>query len=113
MINVTRLYCGAATGGDSLRYGEKAAAPGHGAWPGRSPVAAAQRRPVTVWGATRTCNLSCVHCYSDSYNRKYEGELVFDPRDLVGRERSLRAEQIAERERPEHMDSVHLDGSRE
>jgi len=76
MINVTRLYCGAATGGDSLRYGEKSSGPAHGASPGRSPVAAAKRRPVTVWSATRTCNLSCVHCYSDSYNKKYEGELT-------------------------------------
>jgi radical SAM protein with 4Fe4S-binding SPASM domain len=75
MINVTRLYCGVATGSDSLRYGEKGAAPAHGTTIGRTPVSAAERRPVTVWSATRTCNLSCVHCYSDSYNKKYEGEL--------------------------------------
>lgn len=33
------------------------------------------RRPIVVWNTTRRCNLSCLHCYSDSYNRQYKGEL--------------------------------------
>lgn len=79
MINITKLYCGAEQPADHLRYGH-----GHGA-----PKTAAQRRPIVVWNVTRTCNLRCVHCYSDSYAQKYPGELtlaqargVID--DLVG-----------------------------
>jgi radical SAM protein with 4Fe4S-binding SPASM domain len=33
---------------------------------------------VTVWNVTRTCNLRCIHCYTDSEARKYSGELTTD-----------------------------------
>jgi len=66
MVNVTKLLCGADQPADNLRYGH-----GHGA-----PKAASERRPITVWNITRTCNLRCVHCYSDSYAQKYPGELA-------------------------------------
>lgn len=33
------------------------------------------KRPVVVWNIIRRCNLHCVHCYSDSHDRDYEGEL--------------------------------------
>jgi Fe-coproporphyrin III synthase len=36
---------------------------------------AADRRPIVVWNLTRTCNLRCVHCYTDSAPCQYEGEL--------------------------------------
>lgn len=36
---------------------------------------AAERRPIVVWNLTRTCNLKCQHCYTDSENRRYAGEL--------------------------------------
>jgi radical SAM protein with 4Fe4S-binding SPASM domain len=65
MVNITKLFCGADQPADGLRYGH-----GTGA-----PRAAAERRPIVVWNITRTCNLRCVHCYSDSHARKYEGEL--------------------------------------
>ena len=29
-----------------------------------------------VWSTTRTCNLKCVHCYTDSENKKYDDELT-------------------------------------
>ncbi len=71
MINLSKLYCGAASGSDGLRYGH-----------GRSedpaslrPRSAADRRPVVVWNVTRSCNLRCLHCYSDSEARQYAGEL--------------------------------------
>ena len=32
--------------------------------------------PVVAWNITRTCNLNCVHCYSDSDSKKYDGELT-------------------------------------
>jgi 12,18-didecarboxysiroheme deacetylase len=34
------------------------------------------KKPVVVWNITRTCNLRCVHCYSHSDQRRYEGELT-------------------------------------
>jgi len=61
MIHVTRLLFDTPAPGDGLRYGVEAA-PAHG-------------RPVVVWNATRRCNLSCAHCYSDSADRGYAGEL--------------------------------------
>ncbi len=65
MINLSRLYLGSAQPADALRYGI-----------GKRPFrTAAQRRPVVVWNITRRCNLHCVHCYSDSDCRKYDGEL--------------------------------------
>jgi len=69
MINLTRLYAGAAQPADGLRYGL-----GHG----RPFASAAARRPVVVWNITRRCNLRCLHCYSDSEPREYAGELTFD-----------------------------------
>ncbi len=65
MINVTRLFCGTPQPADNLRYGT-----GYGA-----PRSASQRRPVVVWNLTRRCNLKCVHCYSESENCAYPGEL--------------------------------------
>jgi radical SAM protein with 4Fe4S-binding SPASM domain len=39
-----------------------------------SPVS--RRKPTVVWNVTRTCNLHCLHCYSDSELRSYRGELT-------------------------------------
>ena len=66
MVNVTKLFCGEDQPADHLRYGH-----GHGA-----PRTASERRPIVVWNITRTCNLRCVHCYSDSHAQKYPGELT-------------------------------------
>ena len=68
MVNITKLYCGEAQPADNLRYGL-----GRGA-----PKSAAERRPIVVWNVTRTCNLRCVHCYSDSFAQKYPGELTHE-----------------------------------
>jgi Fe-coproporphyrin III synthase len=68
MINLTRLYTGLSQPADGLRYG------GHGS----ACATAAARRPVVVWNITRTCNLRCVHCYSDSEPRGYCDELDLD-----------------------------------
>ena len=68
MVNITKLYCGAEQPADHLRYGH-----GSGA-----PKSAADRKPIVVWNVTRTCNLRCVHCYSDSFAQKYPGELTND-----------------------------------
>ncbi len=66
MINLTRLLSGVTQPADNLRYGI-----GSGAY-----RTAAERKPVVVWNITRRCNLRCQHCYSDSSNRDYPGELT-------------------------------------
>lgn len=75
MIDIGKLWCGGASTGDGLRYGTEAPADAHGNAPHARELHAAGRRPIVVWSVTRTCNLNCVHCYTDSQNRPYGGEL--------------------------------------
>jgi Fe-coproporphyrin III synthase len=89
MISVSKLYCGGTAESDGLRYGHggQGAAVAAGAPP--AAKTAGERRPVTVWNVTRTCNLHCIHCYTDSDAKKYGGELTTDEgkrliRDLAG-----------------------------
>jgi len=74
MINLTKLWTGVAQPADGLRYG-------HGA--GGNATEARARRPITVWNITRTCNLRCVHCYSDSNAQQYPGELTWEQMEQV------------------------------
>jgi len=76
MIDVGKIYCGGSSTGDGLRYGTMASRDSHGNAPHTTPEEASQRRPIVVWSTTRTCNLRCVHCYTDSENKKYSGELT-------------------------------------
>lgn len=62
MINLTKLLYNISSYGDQLRYKEK--------------LSPAKRRPIVVWNMARRCNLSCIHCYSDSSNKNYPGELT-------------------------------------
>ncbi len=78
MIDIGKLYCSGTSTGDSLRYGTRGSADSHGNAPHCRPASADQRRPIVVWNVTRTCNLKCVHCYTDSDNHKYTGELTTD-----------------------------------
>ncbi|MBT3311734.1 MAG: radical SAM protein [Desulfobacterales bacterium] len=75
MIDVGKLYCGGISTGDGLRYGTKSETDAHGNAPHQQEKSASERRPIVVWNTTRTCNLKCVHCYTDSDNKKYKGEL--------------------------------------
>jgi len=67
LISVTKLLCDSENYGDSLRYNQGSRGQAHGAVAGQGPV--------VVWNSTRTCNLKCIHCYSSSESKKYEGEL--------------------------------------
>lgn len=78
MIDVGKIYCAGSSTGDGLRYGIQGSADSHGNMPHRAAASAAERKPIVVWSTTRTCNLKCVHCYTDSDNRKYDGELNTD-----------------------------------
>jgi radical SAM protein with 4Fe4S-binding SPASM domain len=76
MIALSKLLCDASFAHDPLRYGKK---PGHGVKGAHATAkSAADRRPVVVWNITRTCNLKCIHCYSDSDAKHYPGELTVD-----------------------------------
>jgi putative heme d1 biosynthesis radical SAM protein NirJ1 len=67
MIGVSKLLCDTKSFGDQLRYVDGASIQKSGVSKGRGPV--------VVWNCTRTCNLNCRHCYSDSDCKKYAGEL--------------------------------------
>ncbi len=71
MLSVTRLLTGTVEAGDVLRYGRQA-----GAMPPHLLHFSADKKPIVVWNVTRRCNLFCMHCYSDSHNRDYPGELT-------------------------------------
>lgn len=68
MISVTKLLCGTEYFGDSLRYSRSSKDQVHGTTRGYGPV--------VVWNCTRTCNLNCIHCYSNSGSPKNKGELT-------------------------------------
>jgi len=76
MIDISVLYGGLETPSTPHRYGRRITQidpPAHQ----RMAVArsARERRPIVVWNLTRTCNLKCVHCYTDSDASKYADEL--------------------------------------
>ncbi len=75
MLDLSFIYAGWETSSQALRYGKRAAALASrgDAW---NPPSAQERRPIMVWNITRTCNLRCLHCYSDSWAKKYSGELT-------------------------------------
>ena len=79
MISITKLFCGVEQSGDRIRYGHqpgaKSAAAGKSTTAGHVPKTASERRPVVVWSCTRSCNLRCVHCYTDSESKRYPDEL--------------------------------------
>lgn len=78
MIDIGKLYCGGTSIGDPLRYGTKTGPDCHGNKPHDAVPLAMERRPIVVWSTTRTCNLRCVHCYTDSNAGVYSGELTTD-----------------------------------
>jgi radical SAM protein with 4Fe4S-binding SPASM domain len=76
MIDISVLYGGLETPSTPHRYGRAITQidpPAHQ----RMEVArsASSRKPMVVWNLTRTCNLKCVHCYTDSCAKSYPDEL--------------------------------------
>lgn len=70
MLGVTSLLTGAITEADPLRFGRQSAT-----LPSQLLHYSQDKRPVVVWNTTRRCNLHCAHCYTDSADREYPGEL--------------------------------------
>ncbi len=76
MIDISVLYTGLETPSTPHRYGRAITQidpPEHQRM--KQARSARERRPIVVWNLTRTCNLKCQHCYTNSENRRYEGEL--------------------------------------
>jgi len=73
MIGISKLYCGTVEPSDALRYGRKSAE-----LPSHLLQFSEDKKPIVVWNCTRSCNLRCIHCYSQSQCRAYEGELTTD-----------------------------------
>lgn len=73
MIGISKLYCGTVEPSDMLRYGRKAKE-----MPSHLLQFSEDKKPIVVWNTTRRCNLSCVHCYSQSANKQYDDELTTD-----------------------------------
>lgn len=71
MIGISKLYCGAVEPSDVLRYGRQS-----GRLPSHLLQFSADKKPVVVWNMTRRCNLKCIHCYSNSADQDYQGELT-------------------------------------
>ncbi|MBJ7347312.1 MAG: radical SAM protein [Thermoleophilaceae bacterium] len=71
MLSVSRLLSGDVEPGDVLRYGRSTrSSPAHMLHFSRD------KKPVVVWNVSQRCNLHCAHCYADSHNREYPGELT-------------------------------------
>ncbi|MBK5232889.1 MAG: radical SAM protein [Thermoleophilia bacterium] len=70
MLSVSRLLNGQIGTEDALRYGRRS-----GAGPAHLLHYSLDKKPVVVWSTTRRCNLHCGHCYADSHDRDYPGEL--------------------------------------
>ena len=68
LISVTKLIFARNYFGDALRYTKSAHSMKNGAGEGMGPV--------VVWNSTKTCNLKCRHCYMESNEKKYAGELT-------------------------------------
>jgi radical SAM protein with 4Fe4S-binding SPASM domain len=70
VLSVSRLLNGQVGPQDALRYGRRS-----GAGPAHLLHYSRDKTPIVVWNVTRRCNLHCGHCYADSHNRDYPGEL--------------------------------------
>ncbi len=56
--------------GDALRYGRRA-----NDGPSHLLHYSEDKKPIVVWNITQSCNLHCGHCYANSKDIEYEGEL--------------------------------------
>jgi len=70
MIGISKLYCGAVEPGDVLRYDRDSSK-----LPSELLQFSRDKKPVVVWNCTQKCNLKCVHCYAQSEDRDYAGEM--------------------------------------
>ena len=70
MVGISKLYCGTVEASDPLRYERLSAK-----LPSHLLQFSEDKKPVVVWNVGQRCNLKCIHCYSQSQNKEYSGEL--------------------------------------
>ncbi len=70
MIGISKLYCGTVEPSDVLRYSRRSSK-----LPSHLLQFSEDKKPVVVWNVSRRCNLRCRHCYSNSADQNYDGEL--------------------------------------
>ena len=70
MIGISKLYCGTVEPSDAIRYGRES-----GKLPSHLLQFSSDKKPVVVWNVGQRCNLKCIHCYSQSKDIEYPGEL--------------------------------------
>jgi radical SAM protein with 4Fe4S-binding SPASM domain len=73
MLSVSKLLTGNVSEGDALRYGRQSER-----LPSDMLHFSEDKKPVVVWTSTQRCNLHCAHCYTDSFDKLYPGELSTD-----------------------------------
>ena len=78
MIGISKLYCGAVEPSDVLRYKRRSAD-----LPSGLLQFSRDKKPVVVWNCTRTCNLKCMHCYSESDGRRYDELSTAEAKDMI------------------------------
>ncbi len=71
MLSASRLLGGTVETGDALRYGRDSSK-----GPAHLLHFSADKTPIVVWNITQRCNLHCAHCYANSKDQEYEGELT-------------------------------------
>ncbi|MDA3810799.1 MAG: hypothetical protein PF518_10805, partial [Spirochaetaceae bacterium] len=71
MVGISKLYCGSVEASDPLRYGRHS-----GKLPSHLLQFSKDKKPVVVWNVGQRCNLRCIHCYSQSNDQDYTGELT-------------------------------------
>lgn len=69
MLPVSRLLNATVSLDEARRYGREDMSP-------HLLHFSRDKKPVVIWNTTRRCNLHCMHCYSDSHDRAYPGELT-------------------------------------
>ncbi len=72
MIGCTKLLCGTATVSDAVKYKGMPS----NEIPAKMLQFSTESRPLVVWNMTRRCNLRCMHCYIQSEDKDYSGELT-------------------------------------
>jgi uncharacterized radical SAM superfamily Fe-S cluster-containing enzyme len=86
MLDVSNLYCPRPLF-DGALWEKQATAEDRNACKARVglfPPSPLQRKPVVVWNPTRTCNLNCCDCTTDSRAGKYPGELsLTEARNMI------------------------------
>jgi len=70
MIGISKLYLGTVEASDVLRYQRKSKD-----LPSHLLQFSEDKKPVVVWNVGRRCNLRCVHCYAQSRDEEYSGEM--------------------------------------